>query len=186
VILLIAGFPCKTVSSLNPYHATDDNRSTIASGQGVTGECWCAIEAYIVTYYPDCIVLENVKGLLDNGMATDVRNRLAKLGYFCRFYILNAQQFHLPQDRARIYFCAVRAKTVPHLDKSAAIKMMDETMNILQTDNEMIPIETLLLPEDHPMILTYLEQCLQADRDRAITQHHKYLRTKVEKGRVYV
>jgi len=115
-------------------------------------------------------------------MARDVQKKLQALGYFCRFYLLNSQDMYLPQDRKRVYFCAVLASSVPHLSKDAARTMMDANMNILKGGNDVVPLDTFLLAEDDPVIANYLETCLMTDRDRAVNQHYKNLLHQKDKG----
>lgn len=69
--VLVAGFVCKDLSSLNSRKRTVDD-------QGETGDTWRAIYYYVKRFQPSIILLENVKS--DKRMWDDVVSRWSTIG----------------------------------------------------------------------------------------------------------
>lgn len=101
--MLLAGFPCQPFSMAGLRKGFDDIRGTLFFDI-----------ARIVKYHkPSVVFLENVKNLAShdkgNTLKTIVKT-LEDLGYHVHHQVLNAKNFGLPQNRARIYIVAFKDK----------------------------------------------------------------------------
>ncbi|KAF2747169.1 hypothetical protein M011DRAFT_494638 [Sporormia fimetaria CBS 119925] len=83
LFLLIAGFVCKDLSSLNSY------KKTLEEG-GETGDTWRATYAYAERFRPSIVLLENVG-----------------IRYECAWVYCDTKDYYLPQTRQRMYMIAV-------------------------------------------------------------------------------
>lgn len=93
--LLLAGFPCQAFSIMGKMRGFDDTRGTL----------FFEIARILQHHNPPFILLENVKQLTThNHGATFARilQILNDLGYHCRYKVLNALHFGLPQKRERL------------------------------------------------------------------------------------
>lgn len=93
--LLLAGFPCQAFSIMGLKKGFEDTRGTL----------FFEVERIVRHHKPKVILLENVKQLVthDKGKTFNVIiNRLANLGYYLKWKVLNALDFGLPQKRERI------------------------------------------------------------------------------------
>ncbi len=99
--VLVAGFPCQPFSQAGLKKGFEDMRGTLFFNI-----------AKIVEYHqPSVVFLENVKNLAghDKGNTLKVITRtLEDLGYKVFHKILNAKDFGVPQNRARIYIVAFK------------------------------------------------------------------------------
>jgi DNA (cytosine-5)-methyltransferase 1 len=118
--ILIAGFSCKTVSSLNSARSS----SCCTTGEGSTGITWTAVKELVGARPPAVIILENVTGLLNegsggNGRICDGSNLgevlgfLRMSGYSVHYDVLDAREYGLPQRRRRVWFIAAREVDIP-------------------------------------------------------------------------
>ena len=60
---------------------------------------------------PQWIVLENVRGIIDTARGiflTEIVSRIEDMGYTVSYYLLNAQYYGVPQNRARFFLIASR------------------------------------------------------------------------------
>ena len=94
--ILLAGFPCQPFSQAGLKKGFDDIRGTLFFDI-----------ARIINYHkPTVIFLENVKNLTSHDKGNTLKvifKVLQDLGYTVFHNILNAKDFGLPQNRARIY-----------------------------------------------------------------------------------
>jgi len=68
---------------------------------------------YVDFYLPDCILIENVPGLLTKRGAVEyIRGRLKAAGYSASHRVLNAADYGAPQVRKRVFFLASRVGTI--------------------------------------------------------------------------
>jgi len=183
ILLLIAGFPCTTVSTLNTKHATEEHRTCIRTGKGATGECFHGILKFVLKYKPHCIILENVIGLLSNGMADDVIEMLTEAGYYVKCFVLSTIDFFLPQARKRLYFCCVLAEAVATMTKDAVLTKMQTTMDILKQNNPLLPLDEVLLPDEHPTVQEFKQVCANTSADKYMQQHLANFRQRAGKGK---
>jgi DNA (cytosine-5)-methyltransferase 1 len=93
---LLAGFPCQPFSQAGLKKGFDDIRGTL----------FFDIARIIEHHKPAVIFLENVRNLAGHDKGNTLRviiKTLEDLGYKVSHNILNAKEFGLPQNRARIY-----------------------------------------------------------------------------------
>jgi hypothetical protein len=62
VDVYIGGFPCSSVSKLNP--ARGSNVGCVAKEAGSTGKGFAAVKGYVVSFKPKLVILENTPGLV--------------------------------------------------------------------------------------------------------------------------
>lgn len=94
--VLVAGFPCQPFSQAGLKKGFEDTRGTL----------FFDVARIIKHHGPSVIFLENVRNLAghDNGNTLKViLGTLEELGYKVFYNILNAKEFGVPQNRARIY-----------------------------------------------------------------------------------
>jgi modification methylase haeII len=99
--LLLAGFPCQPFSIMGKMQGFDDTRGTL----------FFDIARILQHHRPPYILLENVKQLTthDKGKTfARILRILTELGYHCRYAILNALHFGLPQKRERLILVGFR------------------------------------------------------------------------------
>ena len=99
--LLLAGFPCQAFSIMGKMQGFADTRGTM----------FFEIERILSYHKPPYILLENVKQLTTHDKGRTFRvilSRLAALGYFVKWKVLNALDFGLPQKRERVIIVGFR------------------------------------------------------------------------------
>merc|ERR1712159_616134 len=105
----IAGFPCKDFSSLNNTRPCLD---------GPNASIYNGVVNYIKVFQPRTFILENVAGLcMSSKGATppivavmDTLRSLADNAYDVQYWMVNTNQFHLPQNRRRVYIVGVNRR----------------------------------------------------------------------------
>lgn len=99
--ILTGGFPCQPFSQAGLKKGFDDTRGTL----------FFDIARIIKHHNPPVVFLENVRNLLthDKGNTFKViKKTLEDLGYVVYKEILNAKEFGVPQNRARLYIIAFK------------------------------------------------------------------------------
>lgn len=99
--ILLAGFPCQPFSQAGLKKGFDDTRGTL----------FFNIAKIVKHHKPEVVFLENVRNFAthDNGNTFKViKKTLEDLGYTVYSKILNAKNFGVPQNRARIYIIAFK------------------------------------------------------------------------------
>jgi DNA (cytosine-5)-methyltransferase 1 len=94
--MLLAGFPCQPFSQAGLKKGFEDIRGTL----------FFDIARIIKHHTPSVVFLENVRNLAGHDKGNTLKviiNTLEELGYKVSYNILNAKEFGLPQNRARIY-----------------------------------------------------------------------------------
>lgn len=94
--ILLAGFPCQPFSMAGLKRGFDDTRGTL----------FFDIVRIVKHHMPSVIFLENVKNLAGHDKGNTLKviiHTLEDLGYKVFHKILNAKDFGVPQNRARIY-----------------------------------------------------------------------------------
>jgi len=94
--LLVGGFPCQAFSVAGYRRGFDDTRGTL----------FFEIARILDHHRPQCVLLENVKGLLthDSGQTFQtILKVLANLGYDIEWQVLNTKFFGIPQNRERVF-----------------------------------------------------------------------------------
>jgi DNA (cytosine-5)-methyltransferase 1 len=103
--ILLAGFPCQPFSMAGFKKGFADTRGTL----------FFDIAKIIEHHEPSVIFLENVRNLATHDKGNTIKvivNTLEKLGYKIFYKVLNAKDFGLPQNRARIYIVGFKDKNV--------------------------------------------------------------------------
>ncbi len=94
--ILLGGFPCQAFSLAGKRLGFEDTRGTL----------FFDVARIIKHHQPKAFLLENVKGLVSHDKKRTFKaicNTLRDLGYNIHYKVLNAKNFGLPQNRARIY-----------------------------------------------------------------------------------
>jgi DNA (cytosine-5)-methyltransferase 1 len=109
--IVTAGFPCQPFSHAGHRKGFSDTRGTL----------FFDVARLISSSRPEMVLLENVKGLLrhDNGRTLErILDTLSDLGYNTFYEVLNAKDFGLPQNRARIYIVGINVDKLGDFDFS--------------------------------------------------------------------
>ena len=104
--LLAAGLPCPPFSKAGKQLGEDDERNLFPEALRIIKEC-----------EPRAVMIENVRGILDDVFADFRRNfkkALEDEGYIADFQLFNASDFGVPQLRPRVVFVALRKELWPH------------------------------------------------------------------------
>lgn len=112
--LWTGGFPCQDLSVAGKRAGLAGARSGLAY----------AFLDLVERHRPPAILLENVPGLLSSNAGRDLGallSRLAELGYWWAYRILDAQFFGVPQRRRRVFICALHAGAGFGADSAAAV-----------------------------------------------------------------
>jgi hypothetical protein len=99
VDLLVAGFPCKDLSSLK------QEPCSMFDPSGPTGSALCALLKFICRTSPSAVLFENVMGILHlKRFETErpwdlLHKRMKKAGFIGGYLPMNASSYGLPQSR---------------------------------------------------------------------------------------
>ena len=150
--LFIAGFVCKTVSSLNADKHT--RACALMDLSTVTGSTFYAVILFLRKHKPPAALLENVLGLLLCSQHLDVVVALRQAGYFTAWFNIDCFILGVPQRRARLYFLAVRRDLVEAagMTEDAFIALCHRVMGAMQTPLPSIPLSRFLLANSHPYV----------------------------------
>ena len=104
---MVGGPPCQGFSHAG-WRSADDSRNNFA----------VVFLEFVEALKPSLVVLENVEGLLtfDKGrVIADLQKALMDLGYCVgtRPWVLNAEQYGVPQMRRRVFLVGIRGCQVP-------------------------------------------------------------------------
>jgi DNA (cytosine-5)-methyltransferase 1 len=100
--LLAGGVPCPPFSKAGKQLGEDDERDLFPEAMRLVEEI-----------RPNAIMLENVRGLLDDRFAEyrlRIDQRLERMGYVCSWRLHNASDYGVSQLRPRVVFVAVKAQ----------------------------------------------------------------------------
>lgn len=97
--LLLAGFPCQPFSHAGKRRGFDDTRGTM----------FFHVARILESKQPKMFLLENVRGLLTHDKGNTFKRILEILSvdYKVQYFVLNARDFGLPQNRVRVYIIGV-------------------------------------------------------------------------------
>ena len=113
--LWTGGFPCQDLSVAGKRKGLAGERSGLAF----------AFLDLVERYRPECLVLENVPGLLSSHAGRDLGTllgRLVELRYGWAFRVLDAQWFGVPQRRRRVFILALDLER--HPDEFSAAEVL--------------------------------------------------------------
>ncbi|MDB9475419.1 DNA cytosine methyltransferase [Dolichospermum circinale] len=94
--LLTAGVPCQSWSIAGKNLGFDDDR----------GQLWNDTIYLLQQSQPKAFIFENVKGLVDprnKKSLAYILERIAKAGYYAKYFIINSFDYGIPQNRIRVY-----------------------------------------------------------------------------------
>lgn len=97
--ILVAGFPCQPFSVMGYKRGFKDSR----------GNLFFEIARIAEAKRPPIIFLENVQNLMNHDCGKTfliIYNTLVELGYMVKYKVVNATDFDIPQNRARIFIVA--------------------------------------------------------------------------------
>lgn len=101
---LTAGVPCQSWSIAGKKLGFDDDR----------GQLWNDTLYLLNKTRPKAFIFENVKGLADprnTDALTYIMGRIKESGYYAKLFILNANDYGLPQSRVRMYIVGFREES---------------------------------------------------------------------------
>lgn len=166
VAVLLAGFPCTDVSSLNRLGNTPETRSCIGRADLRTGAVFAAICQHINAHKSQMqfIILENVCALArppkEGNTITGPDNLsvvVHQLGVICdcwtKVFVLDPRLFGVPQCRPRLWLLAIPRKGLCEagLDSAAADKCASDIMQRL-AGGQLASLDDYLLHEQHPLV----------------------------------
>ena len=99
--ILCAGFPCQPFSLAGKRKGFDDTRGTL----------FFDIARILSEKKPMAAILENVKGITNHNSGKTIQtilDVLDKIGYSCKYSVLNSSDFGVPQSRERWYCICIR------------------------------------------------------------------------------
>lgn len=120
--ILIAGFVCKDLSTLN------SNRKTL-EGDGESGDTFRAVYAYAKRFRPGMILLENVKG--QNSVWQEIVAKWDEIEYETTWLICVTKNYYLPQTRTRMYMIVVDRRIYKDT-ATDVVKQWEDSMQKLQ------------------------------------------------------
>ena len=117
--VLIAGFSCKSVSSLN------NAKKSITDRSGSTGETLSGLLKYAKEHKPRLMILENVMGIIHKqagaeNMMVILKRMLKARGYHGGYAAVNSRNYLLPQSRHRVWMWFVRTNDATFYPKAVA------------------------------------------------------------------
>jgi DNA (cytosine-5)-methyltransferase 1 len=104
--LFAGGVPCPPFSIAGKQLGSMDDRDLFPEALRLIKECM-----------PKAVMLENVRGLLSpkfDDYRNQITNELKRIGYHCRWKLLQASDFGIPQLRPRTVMVALRGGCAPY------------------------------------------------------------------------
>ncbi len=98
---IIGGFPCQGFSVANTGRAVDDSRNTLYKN----------FVRAVSEIKPSFFLAENVKGILSLGKGKvfeHIVKEFESVGYVCKFALVNAASYGVPQNRQRVLILGIR------------------------------------------------------------------------------
>ncbi|MEB3149798.1 MAG: DNA (cytosine-5-)-methyltransferase [Sphaerospermopsis sp.] len=114
--LLTAGVPCQSWSIAGKNLGFDDDR----------GQLWNDTIYLLQQSQPKAFIFENVKGLVDprnQKSLAYILERIAKAGYYAKYFVINSFDYGVPQNRIRVYIIGFHKQE--YLEKFALPKPID-------------------------------------------------------------
>ncbi|MBD2133120.1 DNA (cytosine-5-)-methyltransferase [Sphaerospermopsis sp. FACHB-1094] len=115
--LLTAGVPCQSWSIAGKNLGFDDDR----------GQLWNDTIYLLQQSQPKAFIFENVKGLVDprnQKSLAYILERIAKAGYYAKYFVINSFDYGVPQNRIRVYIIGFHKQE--YLEKFALPKPTDK------------------------------------------------------------
>jgi DNA (cytosine-5)-methyltransferase 1 len=98
---VIGGFPCQGFSVANTGRNVDDSRNTL----------YRSFVRAVRSTKPHFFLAENVKGILSLGKGAvfeHILNEFSRCGYSCKYALVNAADYSVPQNRHRVLILGIR------------------------------------------------------------------------------
>lgn len=102
--ILIGGFPCQPFSTLGSLKGFDDEQR---------GTLFFEIKDILKKYDTKCVVLENVKNILNHDSGKTFKriiHELNSLGFVTYYHVFNSADYGVPQRRNRCFIIGINAK----------------------------------------------------------------------------
>ena len=120
--IIVGGPPCQAYARVGRAKLREIAQHPEAYLQDARGQLYAAYIRYVEALAPVAVVMENVPDILSYGgvnVGETVAESLEELGYECRYTLLNAAYFGVPQTRERWYLIGIHreAKTLPRFPK---------------------------------------------------------------------
>lgn len=112
VQVLVAGYPCVSLSSLN------GSPQPFEAAEAKTGSGYHAVMKCIEKYQPPLVILENVRQMLQARKQDsyrkpiDIQNARLSQKYICSYVLANTCECGLPQSRNRVWMMYIRRDQV--------------------------------------------------------------------------
>ena len=163
--VFICGFSCKSASFLN-HHETG---AVASAGDGSTAITFRGVLCVLQRTKPVLGVFENVQGLLLSQQLQWCVGRIESLGYAVCWKLMSPSDYGLPQIRQRVYIMCMHTSRLRPATTSAVLQAAaDELFDRSMSSHPRVGVNTFLLPNSHPLILTrqrsFLERSSGADR----------------------
>lgn len=126
VDLVAGGVPCPPFSKAGKQLGTDDERNLFPEAIRVVDEA-----------RPNAMILENVRGLLDQVFAEyrdSLSKQLAQLGYWSGWHLLNSADYGVSQLRPRVVFVALKRDLAAQFSWPAPVMRLPPTVGELLRD----------------------------------------------------
>jgi DNA (cytosine-5)-methyltransferase 1 len=125
--ILTAGVPCQSWSIAGRNLGFADDR----------GQLWNDTLYLLQTSQPKAFIFENVKGLADprNAKALAyIMQRIADAGYYAKYYVIDSQDYSVPQSRVRIYILGFKNEKCKKIFKlPEVLNKKEKLLNIFPT-----------------------------------------------------
>ena len=153
----VAGFPCKAFSMLNC-------RSRLLKER--TARPFAGVLRHMRECQPQVSVLENVLGI--KRVLPQILARLRALGVYHIFVVqMDPRELGEPVRRPRMYFLMIRRDVALLGDDAETMRSMLDAMWDSVKVSHIAPLSSRLLPNNHPLVQTYLaDRCQQMEAKR--------------------
>ncbi len=108
--IIIGGPPCQAYARVGRAKLREIAQQPDAYLRDARGQLYAAYVAYVEAFKPIAVVMENVPDILNYGgvnIGQLVAESLEAIGYECRYTLLNAACFGVPQTRERWYLIGI-------------------------------------------------------------------------------
>ena len=147
--LLHGGPPCQPFSQIGKQKGIDDPRGLLAF----------EMVRFVSALRPIAIILEQVPRFLNHGLADALSDELGRLGYELHVAVLNAVNYHVPQNRKRAIMVGIPKGTKYIFP--ARTHVWDATVGDVLED---LPLAAS--PPDTPAVANHVDITPSRDRER--------------------
>jgi DNA (cytosine-5)-methyltransferase 1 len=113
VDVILAGLPCQAFARIGRSKLRSLADDPAAYRTDPRAGLYRRFLKYVRRLKPLCIVLENVPDILNHGghnVPEEISRRLERWGYVCRYTLLNAARYGVPQLRERLFLIAYHSE----------------------------------------------------------------------------